>query len=585
MNYTGFNKILKSDALQEYLNKIADGTFKDFVDDWKWIFSYTKRYKWIVVLYTVLGLLSSTLGVASAYVSSMMINIITGKQISKLPILIAITLGSTFFSLVFGSVMSRVSAKITIFVNNDIQGEIFDRIVDVKWSELNKYKHGDLLNRFNGDVGTVSGNAIAWIPNVLINIYTFIVTFIVLYRMDHIMAWIGLFSAPFLLLMSHYVLRKQREYRKKVLELNSNMMSFEMESFYNMDTVKAFGVWKTLSNRLREWQKKFKKFNLEYNMFQIKTNIFLSILGTIVTLGSFGYCLFLLWTGRILYGDMTFFLGQRATLTSRFNSLVGTIPSMLNSAISTHRIREIVDLPKEEHNLEDYKKLRETAENGLSIILKDVTFAYTDGEKVYHDAVFSVNPGEIVAVLGESGGGKTTLFRLLLGLVKPNEGHILLNDCNGNSFDMSADFRKFISYVPQGNTMMMGTIAENMRMVKENATDEEIINSLKLACAWEFVEPVGINAFLGERGRGISEGQAQRLSIARAILRDAPILFLDEATSALDEETEARVIENVIKVSPNKTIIVSTHRPSVLKKCMRVYKIANKKIECEDVLV
>lgn len=582
MKYTGINKILQSEALQEYLNKIADGTFKDFIDDWKWIFSFSMRYKWIVLFYTVLGLLSSTFGVAASYVSSMMINIITGKQTEKLPLLIGITLGTTAFSLIFGSIMSRVSTKISIYVNNDIQGEIFDRIVDVKWSELNKYKNGDLLNRFNSDVGTISGNAIAWIPNVLINIYTFIITFIVLYRMDHTMAWIGLLSAPFLFLMSHYVMRKQREYRKRVLELNSNMMSFEMETFYNMDTVKAFGVWRVLSKRLREWQEKYKQFNLEYNMFQIKTNIALSIISTFVTLGSFGYCLYRLWTGQILYGDMTFFLGQRSALTNKFNSLVSTIPGMLNSAISTHRIREIVDLPKEEHDVETYKAVREKAKDGLSIELNNVDFAYTDGMNVYENASFAARPGEIVAVLGESGGGKTTLFRLLLGLVKPENGEVVLRDCDGKAVVMSADLRRLISYVPQGNTLIMGTIAENMRMVKEKATDEEIINALKIACAWEFVEPIGIDSELRERGRGISEGQAQRLSIARAVLRDAPILFLDEATSALDEPTEARVIDNVVSASPNKTIIVSTHRPSVLKKCMRVYKIKDKHIEMEE---
>jgi len=581
MKYSGINKIIQSESLQKYLDKIADGTFRDFIDDWKWIFSYTKRYKWIVVFYTVLGLLSSTLGVASSYVSSMMINIITGKQTDKLPLFIAVTLGTTAFSLIFNSIMSRVSTKISIYVNNDIQGEIFDRIVDVKWAELNKYKNGDILNRFNSDVGTVSGNAIAWIPNILVNIYTFIITFIVLYRMDHIMAWIGLFSAPFLFIMSHYILRKQREYRKKVLELNSNMMSFEMESFYNMDTVKAFGVWGSLSKRLREWQKKFKLFNLDYNMFQIKTNIAMSIISTVVTFGSFGYCLYRLWTGQILYGDMTFFLGQRSTLTSRFNALVSTIPSMLNSAVSAHRIRELVDLPKEEHNPAVFQAVQSVADKGLSIELNNVTFSYSDGQKVYENAVFTARPGEIVAVLGESGGGKTTLFRLLLGLVQPDEGQVLLRDTSGNAVTINADLRQFVSYVPQGNTMMMGTIAENMHLVKEDATDDEIINALKIACAWEFVEPIGINGVLGERGKGISEGQAQRISIARALLRNAPILFLDEATSALDEATEARVIDNVVTSSPNRTVIVSTHRPSVLKKCKRIYRITDKKIEEE----
>lgn len=561
-----------------YSDKVKDGTFSEFIDDWKWIFSFSKRYKQIIVFYTLLGIFSSTFTVGSSYVSSLMINIITEKQIDKLPVLIIIIVSSIAFSLLFSSVMSRVSTKISIYVNNDIQGEIFDSIVDVKWTELNKYKYGDLLNRFNNDVSTISSNAVSWIPNVIINIYTFVITFIVLYKMNHVMAWLAMLSAPFLLAMSRYIMRKQKEYRRRVLELNSNMMAFEMDSFYNMDNIKAFGVWPILSKTLREWQAKYKKFNLQYNMFQIKTNIATTLVSTFVSFCTFGYSLFLLWTGKILYGDMTFFIGQRSALSARFNSLVTTIPAMLNSAVSAHRIRELVSLQREEHNEEIYKQVLDKSVGGLTVEMNGVDFSYTDGQKVYENTDFIARPGEVVAVLGESGGGKTTLFRLLLGLVEPNEGEVVLRDCNGEAVKMNADLRRLVSYVPQGNTMLLGTIAENMRMVKQDATDEEIIEVLKVACAWDFVEKIGINSQLGEHGKGISEGQAQRISIARAMLRNAPILLLDEATSALDEATEAKVISNIMSSLTNKTVIVSTHRPSILRECKRIYRINNKKI-------
>ena len=582
MEYTGINKRIRSDALQTFLNKIEDGTFREFVDDWKWIFRYTLRYRWFVLLYLVMGILSSTLGVASSYFSGVMINIVTGRQTDKLVLLVAIVLGTTVVSIAFNSLMSRVSARISVSVNNDIQGEIFDQIIDARWSELNRYTNGDLLNRFNSDVTAISENAISWIPNLLINLYTFAVTFIVLYRMDRIMAWIGLVSAPFLFFASRYILKKQKEYRKRVLEINSSMMTFETEAFYNMDTVKAFGIWGTLSKKLRVWQQKYKRFNLEYNLFHIKTNIALSALSTVVTFGSFGYCLFRLWTGKILYGDMTFFLTQRAALTGRFNALVSTFPAMLNAAVSTHRIREIVELPKEDHDPEILKDIAERAADGLSIELNGVSFSYTeDGEHIYEGARFAAHPGEIVAVLGSSGGGKTTLFRLLLGLVQPDSGTVVLRDSAGDVFPMNADLRQLVSYVPQGNTMMLGTIAENMRMVREDATDEEIIRVLKLACAWEFVEDMGLDAMLGEHGKGISEGQSQRLSIARALLRDAPILFLDEATSALDEGTESRILDNILTYSPKKTVLFSTHRMAVTKRCSRVYRIREGHIDEE----
>lgn len=578
MKYTGINKFLKADFLQKIIDSLNDGTFHEFIDDWKWIFSFSKKYKSIVIFYTLLGLFSSTLGLGSSYVSRILINIITEKQTNKLAILFIIMLSMTVFSLVFSSIMSRVNTKIGIYVNNDIQGEIFDKIIDAKWEEINKYKKGDLLNRFNSDVSSISGNAIGWIPNVIINIYTFIITFVVIFRLDPIMAFIALISAPVLLLMSHYIMKKLKEYRKRVLEMNSQMMSFETETFYNFDTIKSFGILKYYSELLRGWQQKYKEYNLDYNMFEIKTNIMMTVLQTTVSMVSFAYCLYRLWTGQILYGDMTFFLTQRAALSSVFGSLVGTFPSMLNSSISAHRIREIVDLPKEEHDEVLYEQIKELSKEGLSLEVANVKYSYVENQSVYENASFKVSPNEIVAILSESGGGKTTMMRLLLGLVKPQEGEVVIRTNDGNVVEMNADLRQLISYVPQGNSVVLGTIAENMRIVKKEATDEEIIECLKIACAWEFVEKIGINAPLMERGKGISEGQAQRLSIARAMLRDAPILLLDEATSSLDEKTEEEVIESIMKNCKNKTIIVSTHRPSVLKKCTRIYRIEDKKI-------
>ena len=545
--FTGINKILKSDFVQALLDKLSDGTFSEFVDDWKWIFHFSKRYKWIVQLWMLVGLV----------------------------------LLSTALALTFNSVMSRVSTIISIYVHNDIQAEIFDKIIDARWDELNNYQNGDLLNRFNSDVSTISSNAISWIPNLAINIYTFAMTFFVLMRMDPTMAWIAILSAPFLLFMSHYIMRKLKMYRKRVLEMKSEMLSFEMETFYNFDSIKSFGILGHYSRLLRGWQKKYKEYNLDYNRFEIKTNILMTIVSTVVSMTAFGYCLFRLWTGAILYGDMTFFLQQRASLSSKFNSLVSTIPGMLNSAVSAHRIRELVDLPKEDHDPEILEQIRAVADQGLSLMLQDVTYAYAEGENVYENTSFCARPNEIIAVLGESGGGKTTMFRLMLGLIRPDDGTMVLETADGRRVEMNADLRQLISYVPQGNSMIYGTIAENMRMVREDATDEQIIECLKLACAWEFVSklPDGINSKVRERGKGVSEGQAQRLSIARAMLRDSPILLLDEVTSALDEQTEERVLDNIIRYCPNKTCIVATHRPSVLKHCKRIYRITNKSIE------
>ena len=357
------------------------------------------------------------------------------------------------------------------------------------------------------------------------------------------------------------------------------MMSFVVETFYNFDMIKSFGIFGHYSKKLREWQKLFKNFSLDYNKFEIKSKILLTLVSTLVSLAAFGYCLYRLWTGQIQYGDMTFFLQQRSALSGRFNSLVGTIPGMLNSAVSAHRVRELIDLPRETHNIESYEALKKYADTGITVKFNEVSFRYDDKSdiNIYEDADFVARPGEIVAVIAASGGGKTTFMRLLLGMLDAESGSVTLSGGDEAMLPVNADLRNFFSYVPQGNTVLSGTVAENMRMVKNDATDEEIIGALKTACAYDFVSKLegGINGKLGERGRGISEGQAQRISIARAILRNSPILLLDEATSALDVETEEQVLKNIIKAQPNRVIIVSTHRPSALKLCSRIYRISD----------
>ena len=573
------NHRVSFESLEILIRRFKNGTFSEIIDDWKWIFSYSVRYKWAIVFYTLLGILSTSFGLVSSVAGKYLIDIITGYQTSKLAILLVIMVGSTVFSLLFSSLISRISAKLSIKINNDIQADIFDKIVDAEWMAINRYSNGDVLNRFNSDIGTVSNNAISWLPTIVIAIYNFAATFFVLLHYDWVMAVIALASAPFLLFMSQFMIQRQREYSKKAREMSSKMMTFEVETFYNFDTIKSFGIASHYSKKLRWWQEKFKIVNLDYNLFSIKTNIVLSILGAGVQFAAFGYCLFRLWTHDITYGTMTLFLQQRSSLSSAFDSVVSIIPSFLNSSVSAHWIRELVELPKETH-IEASHELKALAEDGFQICMENVSFNYSEDKKVIKDSNFFAAPGEIVALVGPSGEGKTTMIRLILGLIRPQMGQALIKASNGRSVLLNVETRQFFAYVPQGNTILAGTIAENLRMVKENASDEEVEEALKVACAWDFVEkmPKGINTALGERGRGLSEGQAQRIAIARAVLRDAPILLLDEATSALDVTTERRVLKNIITQRPNKTCIVTTHRPSVLNLCKRVYRVVDTKV-------
>lgn len=555
------------------------GTLREILADWHWIFAYTRRYWKAVVLYIILGVVSTTLGLAGSVAGKYVIDIITGFETDKLVILIVIMVGSSLISLLFDSLVSRISAKLSIRIHNDIQGDVFDKILDADWLALGKFSNGDILNRFNGDIATVSSNAISWLPGLVVALYRFVATFFVILHYDIAMAAIAMASAPFLLLVSRFVMKKQRQHGKTVRETASALMTFEAETFYNYDAVKSFGIAAQQSEKLRLLQEKHKKNTLDYNAFTIGTNAVMTVMNTLVQFAAFGYCLLRLWTGDISYGTMTLFLQQRSGLTNTFHTLTSMIPSFLNSSIAAHRIRELVELPREVH-IPQSSELDMQSEQGFTIKLRHADFSYAPEEPVLIDARFSARPGQIVALVGASGEGKTTMLRLILGLIHPDQGKAALTAADGTEVMLNADTRHLFAYVPQGNSILSGTIAENLRMAKEDASDEELIQALKTACAWEFVShmPDTIHSKVAERGRGLSEGQAQRLSIARAVLRDAPILLLDEATSALDVATERKVLRNIMKEHPTKTCIVTTHRPSVLNLCSRVYRVTDGKV-------
>lgn len=562
------------------IDHLREGTISEILDDWRWIFTYSTRYKGAIVFYTLIGILSTTLGLVTSVASKYLIDIITGYQTEKLGLMILIVVVSSVFSLVFSNLVKRYSAKLSIGISNDIQADIYDKIMDARWSDIIKYRNGDILNRFNSDVGTVSGNAISWIPSVIIAIYKFIATFFVIWHYDRIMALLSFMSAPVLLLMSRFLIRKQREYSRRVREISSEMMTFETESLYNMDTIKSFGIMDLFGQKLRTIQSRYKELSLNYNLFSIKVGIFSSVLKMFVQYTAFGYCLFRLWTHQITYGTMTLFLEQRASLSSSFSNVAGIIPGFLNSSVSAHRIRELVQLPRETHREDDSRIEKMSSDAKLTVSFENVTYSYVEGIRVIWNSYLHASPGEIVALVGPSGEGKTTLIRLMLGLIQPESGRVFLRASDGTEMDMNADSRMLFTYVPQGNTIMSGSIADNMRIVNPDASDEDIIKALKVSCAWEFVEnlPDTINSHIGERGRGLSEGQAQRVAIARAMLRDAPVLLLDEATSALDARTEGQVLENIRLFCPEKTCIVTTHHVSVLNLCTRIYRVQKTRV-------
>ncbi|MFR5006204.1 MAG: ABC transporter ATP-binding protein [Oscillospiraceae bacterium] len=564
-----------SESLGTLVSSWRDGTFSEIWADWKWIWGYTERYRRAVWFYTILGVASSTLGLVSAVASKYSIDIITGYDSDHLWFIVTVMVASALVGLLLRSVTSRISTKISLRVNNDIQAQVFDRLLGADWRSLNAFASGDLLSRLSTDVGSVSSSAIRWLPDLIVTAYTFAATLAVILHYDWVMALLALASAPFLLLTSRRLIRGMRTHQQEVRQVGSRLMSYETETLHNLDAIKGFGITGRYGRGFRSRQEEFRRASLDYNLFSIRTEILLSLLGSAVQMAAFGYCLYLLWSGKILYGTMTLFLSQGAKLSSAFNALVRTVPSFLSASVSARRIRDLYALEPEPVLPDD--GLDSLASQGFTVAVEDASYAYVPHQPVLTHADFRAAPGETVALVGPSGGGKTTMIRLLLGLIRPAEGRAYLQAADGRQVEVNAGLRRYFSYVPQGNTLLSGTIADNLRMVKPDASDAQLRAALEAACAWDFVSAMdgGLDASVGEHGHGLSEGQAQRIAIARALLRDAPVLLLDEATSALDVATERTILRNLAARYPHKTCIVTTHRPTVISLCRRVYQVSS----------
>ena len=399
---------------------------------------------------------------------------------------------------------------------------------------------------------------------------------------DPTFAIFALLGIPFSALLSRPLLRRMRNNNERSAAMNAKLYGFNQEAFSNIQTIKAFDLIHFYIDRLKSLQKEYIGMRLEFQRMSILTSILMSVIGYIVSYSCYGWGIYRVWSGVISYGTMTLFLSLSSTLTSSVNSLTSLIPTAISLTISAGRLMDIVEMPQEDYSQDKEVKQFEKnyKEQGIGLVMQDLSYTYHTGTDVFEHASLEAYPHEIVALVGPSGEGKTTMLRLILSLLRAQNGEAWV--CAGEDHDrkirMSPSTRKLFSYVPQGNTMFSGTIAQNLRNVKPDATDEEIIEALKLSCAWEFVEklPEGINSIVKERGGGFSEGQAQRLSIARALLRKSPLLLLDEATSALDVATERKVLRNIMTDTYPRTCIVTTHRPTVLNICNRVYAIREK---------
>lgn len=545
--------------------KIKDGALRELLREGKWVLGYIRRYRAVVGIHIGFGVLSTVMSLGTSVASKFLIDAVTGHKTGMIGTAAAAMAGMLLLGILFRAVSSRVGARINIRVQNEIQAEVFEKVLGTAWEPLEQFRPGDLLHRLSGDVGAVAGGVTGFAPGLVSGLVQFCGALAIILWFDPTMALIALISVPVSAVFSRLLVGRMRAHNRQMKAISSDMMSFYEDSLNNITSIKAFDITGLFYDKMLHLQRRYRTEYLDYNLFSVRTSAFLSMMGALVSAGCFGWGVYRLWSGAITYGSLTMFLQLASTLSASFSSLISLVSSAISISTSAGRVMAVTELPAETAG-----ELPEEALREVSVALSGVSFAYQNGEPVLTRVDFRAAPNELVALTGPSGEGKTTMLRLLLGLVRPQEGAAEL--CGGGArYPLSAATRRAFSYVPQGNSMFAGTIRENLRLTAPEADDETLWATLRAACAEEFVRalPQGLDYPVGGRGKGLSEGQAQRLAIARALLRRAPILLLDEATSALDEATEERLLRSLMASEYVHTCIFVTHRPGTAAVCTR----------------
>ncbi len=537
----------------------------------KWLVKYSLPYMPQILLIFTMNVICSLISAELAIVSKNIIDSATGGSLVVKAIVVYMIM--IMINLMFSAVSSFVSVVLEEKFSFGIRKNLYQKIIESAWVDIKKYHSGDMMTRMTSDAGNISNGIIYTIPNIFRLVIELLIMFFVLYYYEPALAVLSLLIAPVAAVTCYILGRKLKKLQVKVLESEAAYRSFLQESISNLLIVKAFCNEKySVSRLIRLREERFFWVRKKANMGIVSSNIMAMSFQTgyiaALSLGAYKVA-----DGSISYGTMALFLTLVGRIQSPIMQLAENIPKLVSIFASTGRVMELQNIEKENYENQEIKQ------QDMGVKVRNLTFGYTE-ENVLEDISVNIKAGEFVAIIGESGIGKTTLIRLMMAFLEGKSGEIEFYNKQGEHIMANAGSRKFLSYVPQGNTLFSGTIRDNVLMGNQEATEAEIERALKIAAAYEFVQelPEGINTVIGEKGYGISEGQAQRIAIARAVVRKAPILILDEATSSLDEKTELEVLEGIRKLIPRPTCLLITHRRSVLDYCDREIKIENKRI-------
>lgn len=537
----------------------------------KWLVQYAKPYMGRITVMMMFNLLYTVVGLVMVTMTKRIIDEATeGNPIITLIVCyLILTIGLQLVS-VFGTLMNTMLTEKFSF---GIRKQIYEKIIHSHWMDVKKYHTGDLMTRLTSDAGNVADGIIGTIPSIIQLIVELLLVFITLFSYSPLLACFALLVAPVAAVSSWWFGRKLKRLQVKVQESEAAYRSFLQESLANLLIVKAFANEEYSTQRLTQLREE--RFGWVYRRTKMGliSSTAMSMSFQVGYIVAFAYGAIQISRKAITYGTMSVFLTLVNRVQAPVMGLAQQIPRVVSILASAGRIMELQELPLEEKEEEPLAVVQ------AGVDVSGLTFGYTQ-DNVLENVSLHIAPGEFVAVIGESGIGKTTLIRIIMSFMSNIQGSVTFYNEKGETQKANAATRNFIAYVPQGNTLFSGTVRENIRMGNLNATEEEMNEALKLAAAYDFVQelPKGIDTVIGERGHGLSEGQAQRIAIARAFVKKAPFLILDEATSSLDEATEQEVIRGLQRLTPRPTCLVITHRKSILKYCDREIKIANKTI-------
>lgn len=557
-------------------NKRNSENRKDF-SALKWIIN-TAKGSWIFVfIYALLSAALAYFGILTAYGTKDVVNGATSNDAALLKrgaiYLLILVVVQILLKIFNGNMYERSRAKIEI----KIRTRVFESIMKKDYAAISAHHSGDLLNRLTSDVQTICDGVTGLVPHIVSLLTKMISAVVIIAGLDWIFAAIFLAGGALIALISLFFRKYLKNIHKEAQSADGKVRSFFQESLASLLVIKVFNAYKQISEKARLLQEDNYKIRIKRATISIFANTGVQMAFSLGYLFAMVLGGFRVYRGMIDIGELTAILQLVNQIQSPLYALAGVIPTYYSVIASAERIIEIENYADEAESdgslydrYECYEKLKE-------IVFDSVTFKY-NRDYVFKNATAVIKKGDFVAITGISGIGKSTLLKLLLGVVYPQEGTIkIVTEDSEKQVDCNT--RSLFSYVPQGNMLLSGTLRENVTFMCKEKSDEEIERAVKLSCSDDFVSrlPDGLETVVGERGLGLSEGQIQRIAIARAILYDAPIILFDEATSALDEETEERLLKN-LRAMENKTCVIVSHKPAALTVCNKEIRIEDGKI-------